>query len=173
MRTRFPRILVPLLAAAALAGCDDDRSTVALPTMPVAVPANALTAYMTIDKPQARFGESLTITVRATRGSAVRAIGSFNMTVSYDSTRLRVLDVARSATGMVLANTNNRGSIRAAGASGDGFTDDLLLTVTFRVTGPQPTRGLILDVSELNSIGFQDHRPAMRVEKSLYRALDK
>lgn len=172
MRTLLQRIIVPLAAAAALAGCDDDRN-VTLPAAPTAVPANALSAFMTVSNPHATTGETVTITVRALRGSEVRQIGSFNLTVSYDSTRLRVLNVARSAHGMVLANTGTPGSLRAAGASGDGFTDDLLLTATFQVTAQYPTRGLALDVTELNSVGFGDHRSAMRVEKALYRAVEQ
>lgn len=173
MRTLMHRILVPLAAAAALAGCDDERNSVALPTAPTMAPANALTTYMTISDPGAGVGEPLTVTVRAVRGSGIREIGSFTMTVAYDSTALEIVDVPRSAHGMVLANTETAGSIRVAGAAGDGFTDDVLLTVTFRVTDSFPTRGLSLDVTELNSVGFLDSRSALRVDQSLYRALEK
>jgi hypothetical protein len=162
------RALLPLAAVALLAACDDETRPAGLPTAPTGVSANALSAFITISKPHAGVGDEITVVVRAKRGTNVGEIGSFQLRLSYDASRLELIETKRSDFGMVMANTAEAGFIVAAGASGQGFDDDRLLTATFRVTGARPTRGLALDVAELNSIAFQDQRSVMRVEKDVF-----
>jgi len=174
MRTISSLRFAVLLAAATMA-CDDDRRPVTneIPTGPGVIAPTALSAYMTVSDPRPAVGQRLTITVRALRGQAVGKIGSFTLKLAYDSTRLRLIDTERSEFGMVMANGTTRGIVRAAGASSQGFTDDRLLTATFLVIGARPTGTLKLDVSELNSVAFEDQRPAMQVDQTVYRAETK
>lgn len=168
MSARRLPLLMPLAALIIAVGCDDERPAAALPTAPAGVDANKLSAFIAVSKPLAGVGERITVTVRALRGSSVGEIGSYTLRVNYDTTRLQLVETARSDFGMVMANGETRGVIRAAGASGQGFQDDRLLTATFLVTAPQPIRGLSLHVTELNSIAFEDQKSALRVEKSVF-----
>lgn len=165
------RSLVLATTAIALIGCrDDDRQrAVEIPSAPGNLPANALSAFVTVSNPDADVGDEVLVTVRALRGSAVGAIGSFTLRLAYDSLRVRFLEAGTSSHGMVLTNTKAAGVVVAAGASSSGFVDDQLVTARFRVTGPRGLRSLELAVSELNSVSFEDQRSAMRVERSLYR----
>jgi hypothetical protein len=167
MSARRLPLLMPLAALIIAAGCDDERPA-ALPTAPAGVDANKLSAFLAVSKPLAGVGDRITVTVRALRGASVGEIGSYTLRVDYDTTRLQLVETARSDFGMVMANGETRGVIRAAGASGQGFQDDRLLTATFLVRAPNPTRGLSLHVTELNSIAFEDQKSALRVEKSVY-----
>lgn len=165
------RYAILVTAAAASLACDDKHPVATqIPTGPASVPANALSAYMRVSNPRPSAGDRITVTVRALRGQGVGEIGSFTLRLAYDSTSLRLLETGKSQYGMVMANGDTRGEIRAAGASGQGFTDDQLLVATFLVTGARAIPSLKLDVSELNSIKFEDQRAAMRVDQNIYRA---
>jgi hypothetical protein len=160
--------LVLLASAVFVAACDDERAS--LPSAPSEVAPNAVAAYLAVSSPTPSAGERVTVTVRARRGSAVGPIGSFTVRLAYDTTRLRYVESARAARGMVLANGSVRGVVKGAGASAEGFSDDELLTSTFLVlAGGEALASLALEVPELNSVSFEDQRAAMRVEKRLFR----
>lgn len=162
---KFTRLSL-LALAVALTGCDDDRAP--LPAAPAAVAPNAISAYVAVSNAAPKAGEQVLVSVRALRGSAVGPIGSFTLRLMYDTTQLQFVESARSARGMVLANGAVRGVVKGAGASAEGFLDDELIAATFLVrTGG--ALSLALDVSELNSVTFEDQRAAMRVERRIYR----
>jgi hypothetical protein len=170
MRTLSPLRIALLVAAAASLGCDDDRPLATeLPTGPAAVPANALSAFVTVSDSRPGVGDQLTVAVRALRGQSVGAIGSYTLRLAYDSTKLRLLDTGRSDFGMVMANGADAGVIVAAGASSQGFTDDQLLVARFMVTGARAVASLKLDVTELNSLKFENQMSAMKIEQQVYR----
>lgn len=158
--------LVALLAAAS--ACDDDRPQL-LPVAPMEVAADAVSAYVAVSDANPAPGSDVTVFVRARRGSAVAPIGSYTLRLAYDSTRLHFKDAGRSAHGMVLANGAMAGVVVAAGASAEGFTDDELLAANFTVTSASALKALELNVSELNSVAFEDKKSSMRVERGLYR----
>ena len=160
--------LVLLTSVVMVAACDDERAS--LPAAPAEVAPNAVAAYLAVSSATPAAGERVAVSVRARRGSAVGPIGSFTVRISYDTTRLRYVESARAARGMVMANGALRGVVKGAGASAEGFTDDELLTSTFLVlAGGDALASLALDVPELNSVEFEDQRAAMRVEKRLFR----
>jgi hypothetical protein len=161
------RLSIVAVAAVAAIACDDERAET--PTAPVGVGPNEISAYIAASNASPSTGDRVTISIRARRGSAVGPIGSFTLRLDYDATRLRFVESARSARGMVLANGAVAGIVRGAGASSDGFTDDELLTSTFDVLGADALASLRLDVTELNSVKFEDQRASMRVAPGLFR----
>ena len=156
-----------LLTLAAAAACDDRRD---LPTMPLEIGPDALSAYVVVSNPNAPVGSQVTVTVRSLRGKNVAPIGSFTIRLAYDSTALAFGAAASNAQGMVLANAAQRGLVVAAGASAEGFKNDELLNATFTVSAAGGLRSLALTVSELNSLKFEDQRGNLRVMKGVYRA---
>jgi hypothetical protein len=156
-----------LLILAATAACDDRRDA---PTMPVEIGPDALSAYVVVSNPNAPVGTEVTVSVRSLRGRNVAPIGSFTIRLAYDSSGLTFGQAAANAQGMVLANAAQRGLVVAAGASAEGFTNDELLTATFRVTAAGGLRSLVLTVNELNSLKFEDQRANLQVMKGVYRA---
>jgi hypothetical protein len=158
-----------LIAVVAVsAACDDDRAN-QLPTAPVSVAPDALSAYVSVSNPNAKVGDHVTVTVRALRGSAVGPIGSFTVRLAYDSTRLSFREAGRNAQGMVMTNAANRGVVVAAGASAEGFGSDELVSATFDVTATGALASLALTVSELNSLAFENQMSRMKVMKGIYR----
>ncbi len=161
-----------VVAALALsAACNDDRK--AIPTAPISVGDNALSAYVVVSNPNAPVGADVTVSVRALRGKLVGPIGSFTIRLAYDSLGLRFGKSANSAQGMVMANAATRGLVIAAGASAEGFKDDELLRATFTVTAAGTLKSLTLSVTELNSLKFEDQRANMTVMRGIYRAASK
>ena len=155
------------LAAAAIA-CDDDRPQL-LPTAPLGVAPDAVSAYLAVSNANPAVGSEVTVFVRARRGSAVGPIGSFTIRLAYDSTRLQFKDAARSEHGMVMANGANAGLLVAAGASATGFTTDDLVAATFVARATSALTPLELTVTELNSVTFTDQKSSVRVARGLYR----
>ena len=165
---RFPsRSVFALLLATAVVGCDDGRAT-RLPAAPEVAP-NELSAYLAVSQSDPTVGSQFTVTVRTKRGSAVSPVGSFTIKLAFDTTRVRYHEVARSELGMVMANGAKAGLVVAAGASGNGFTNDELLVATFTALAPDAAKSLQLTVDELNSVGFEDQRGKTRVSRELYR----
>ena len=165
MRLASTLPFIALLAVAA--GCDDERSN-QLPTAPVAVAPNELSAYVVVSDPSPGIGSPFTVSVRARRGSAVGPIGSFTIRLAFDSTRLQFREAARSESGMVMANVAQPGVLIAAGASASGFTSDDLLVATFSALSADAIQSLALTVSELNSVTFEDQRSHVRVPREIF-----
>lgn len=169
---------VPLLSRTSLvavlafsAACTDDRK--AIPTAPISVADDALSAYVVVSNPNAPVGTDVTVSVRALRGKLVGPIGSFTIRLAYDSLGLRFGRSANSAQGMVMANAATRGLVIAAGASAEGFKDDELLRATFTVAAAGALKSLALSVTELNSLKFEDQRANMTVMRGIYRAASR
>jgi hypothetical protein len=166
------RLFVLLAVLTAASACDDNK-TQPLPTAPMNVAPNAVSAYIAASSTNPATGSDVTVWVKARRGSAVGPIGSFTIRLAFDSTRLRYVDVARSTFGMVMANPAKAGVVLAAGAAAEGFGDDQLLAAKFHVLGANALTSLALTVTELNTIGFVDQRANTSVARGLYRAAGK
>ena len=166
MRALTRLSLVAVLAATA--ACDDDRRD-QVPTMPLEIAPDAMSAYVVVSNPQAPVGSQVEVTVRSLRGRNVGPIGSFTLRLAYDTTGLAFVKSASNPKGMVMANGAQAGVVVAAGASADGFTDDDLVFATFTVTSGAGLKSLALTVSELNSLKFEDQRANLRVMKGIYR----
>lgn len=158
-----------IAALAAVAGCDDDRRS-GVPTMPIEIGPDAMSAYVVVSNPDAPVGAEVQVSVRALRGRNVGPIGSFTIRLGYDSLGLAYGKSATSAHGLVMANGANRGVLVAAGASAEGFKDDELLNATFTVAASGGLKSLTLTVTELNSLAFEDQTKRMSVMKGIYRA---
>src|SRR5687768_3860542 len=102
------RALTRLSLLAALAGCDDDRRS-GVPTMPLEIAPDAMSAYVVVSNPDAPAGTEVQVSVRALRGRNVGPIGSFTIRLGYDSLGLSYVKSATNAQGMVMANGANRG----------------------------------------------------------------
>lgn len=157
-----------IAALAASSACDDDRRS-QIPTVPLDIGPDALSAYVVVSDPNAPVGSEVTVSVRALRGTNVGPIGSFTIRLAYDSLGLAFGQAASNAEGMVLANATRRGQVIAAGASAEGFISDELLRTTFAVTAAGALRSFALDVTELNSLKFEDQRAKMNVLRGIYR----
>jgi len=164
-RIRACAVLATLVAVAAC----DDKQKAQVPTAPISVAPDAVSAYVAASNTNPGVGSNVTLFVRARRGSQVGPIGSFTIRLSYDSTRLRFVESPRSTIGMVMANPTTRGLVIAAGAAAEGFTDDNLFSATFAVTGANALQSVALHVTELNTVTFKDQRANTRVERALYR----
>lgn len=158
-----------IAALAVAAGCDDDRRD-GVPTMPLEIGPDALSAYVVVSNPDAPIGTDVQVSVRALRGRNVGPIGSFTIRLGYDSLGLTYVKSAASAHGLVMANGANRGLVVAAGASAEGFKDDELLNATFTVSASGGLKSLALTVTELNSLKFEDQTSLLSVMKGIYRA---
>jgi len=158
-----------IAALAAVAGCADDRRA-GVPTMPLEIAPDAMSAYVVVSNPDAPAGTEVQVSVRALRGRNVGPIGSFTIRLGYDSLGLSYVKSATSTHGMVMANGANRGLLVAAGASAGGFKDDELLSTTFLVSASGGLKSLALTVNELNSLTFEDQTELMSVMKGIYRA---
>lgn len=167
MRALTRLSLIAVLAA--VAGCDDDRR-IGVPTMPLEIGPDAMSAYIVVSNPNAPVGTEVQISVRALRGRNVGPIGSFTIRLGYDSLGLAFIRSAESAQGLVMANGAQRGLLIAAGASAEGFRNDELLNATFRVAGAGGLESLTLTVNELNSLKFEDQTTLISVMKGIYRA---
>lgn len=168
MRVPIHVSLIAVLAV--LAGCDDDRAGV--PTMPLEIAPDAMSAYIVVSDPGAPVGTDVQVSVRALRGGNVAPIGSFTIRLGYDSLGLAYLRSAQSTQGMVMANGGQRGLLVAAGAAAEGFKNDELLTATFRVSAAGGLKSLVLAVNELNSLRFEDQTSLVSVMRGIYRATD-
>jgi len=165
MRVLSRLSIVALLAAAA---CDDRRD--AVPTVPLEISPDGVSAYIVVSNPNAGIGSEVTVTVRSLRGRNVGPIGSYTVRVAYDSLGLAFGKASPSSEGMVMANAAQRGLVIAAGASADGFKSDDLLSTTFTVTKSSGLKSLALTVNELNSLTFEDQRANLQIMRGIYRA---
>jgi hypothetical protein len=170
MRALSRLSLVAVLAATA--ACDDERRD-QVPTMPLEIAPDAMSAYVVVSNPKVAVGSQVEVGVRSLRGRNVGPIGSFTVRLAYDSTGLAFVKAASNPQGMVMANGAGNDVVVAAGASAQGFTNDELVLATFTVTSAAGLKSLSLMVSELNSLKFEDQRANLRVMKGIYRASAK
>ena len=170
MRTLARLSLLAVIAATA--ACDDERRD-STPTVPLTIAPDAMSAYVVVSNPKAPVGSQVEVGIRSLRGRNVGPIGSFTIRLSYDSTGLTFVKSAPSTRGMVMANGAQRGTMVAAGASAEGFADDELVNATFTVTSAEGLRSLVLAVSEINSLKFEDQTAKLQVMKGVYRPAAK
>lgn len=163
----FNRLSIAAVLAAT-AACSDRPD--AVPTAPLEISPDGLSAYIVVSNPNAPVGTEVTVTVRSLRGRNVGPIGSYTIRLGYDSLGLAFGKAASSSEGMVMANASQRGLVVAAGASADGFRSDDLLSATFTVSKSGGLKSLTLTVSELNSLKFEDQRANLNVMRGIFRA---
>ena len=163
----FSRLSIAAVLVAT-AACSDRPD--AVPTVPLEISPDGLSAYIVVSNPNAPVGTEVTVTVRSLRGRNVGPIGSYTVRLGYDSLGLAFSKAASSSEGMVMANAAQRGLVVAAGASADGFKSDELLSTTFVVSKSGGLKSLALTVTELNSLKFEDQRANLNVMRGIYRA---
>ena len=160
---RIALATLPLLVA-----CGDDRPR----TLPAAldeIEATALSAYMAVSDATPPPGSRFTVAVLTKRGALVGPVGSFTLRLTFDATRMRFVEAARSPLGMVMANGAAPGVLMAAGASASGFTNDELLFATFDAIAPDAVSSLAIDVTELNSVAFENQRGRLVLAREVVR----
>jgi hypothetical protein len=167
MRQSLRSTLAALLVAIS-SGCADDRSK-ALPAEPTGIAATALSAYMAVSDATPPPGSRFTVAVRTKRGAAVGPVGSFTLRLTFDASKMRFVDAARSDLGMVMSNGATPGLLVAAGASATGFTNDELLFATFDAIAPDAVSSLAIDVTELNSVAFENQRGRLVLAREIVR----
>ena len=161
---RIALATLPLLAAI---GCSEDRPS-ALPSEPE-VGANALATYIAVSDATPPPGSRFTVAVRTKRGSLVGPVGSFTLRLTFDASRMRFVEAARSDAGMVMANGATPGVLMAAGASATGFANDELLLATFDALAPDAVASLSMTVPELNSVAFENQRNRLVIAPTVRR----
>ncbi|MEO5568627.1 MAG: cohesin domain-containing protein [Gemmatimonadaceae bacterium] len=92
------------------------------------------------------------VVARVCLTASAKGIGSYMATITYDSTRLRVVRVDVSG-GMQVANSRVAGTIRLAGASPGGFSSGQLVSVRFKPARSRTLGRIALVVSEASTPG--------------------
>lgn len=113
-------------------------------------------------EPVASGARDTVVVARVCLAASPSGIGSYMATITYDSTRMRVIRVDVSG-GMQVANTRVAGTIRLAGASPGGFSTGRLATMTFKPTGSRALSRIGLVVSEASTPGGASLMGGMRV----------
>jgi hypothetical protein len=144
-----------LLPTMLLAGCAD----VVASTSGVTTSAPASIASLTVTKGVARVGEEITFTVRLTSGSTARRTGAYAARIEYDPADILYAGEATATSGLVAAN-DERGVLRVAGASLDGYADGVLFDARFKVKRRAPVGELRLVIDQLRDVGAVDRLPA-------------
>ncbi|UCC83097.1 MAG: hypothetical protein JSW46_19450 [Gemmatimonadota bacterium] len=159
LHTPLTLLLIGAITAASFAGCADE------PTTPgggeEANLPQGLNVYLTLDDRQASPGSSVRVTGK------VQAVGvdltptGFLVRLNYDPAKLEPI-AARSLEDGVLRAVNigvGPGLVKAAGASADGLSTDLLFELDMKVKKAGYAEDLSIAVDELGVIerNFADH----------------
>lgn len=140
--------------------------------VPIAPPPTALVngvaMYLSLSNDAPRAGDRVVVTVRARKGESAKGVGSFTLAVKYDGAGLTLVDQPIPGDGVVAFNPT-RGQLVAAGASTTGFASGELFHFVVAVGTPDALRSLSLDVKEVVSTGFGDHRSSLVVARDFVR----
>lgn len=165
MRFRFLTILG--LSAGALACDDDTRAPLLAPPLPVSGSA----AYLTVSDPHAATGAIVTVTAAVRGAQGMPRVGAFTARLAYDATGLEYLGESELDGGMRALNARAEPGgtfLIAAGASAEGFGDDRLFAVHFKVLNASALQSLSLDMSELTGVDFATQLPKLQVRRGLH-----
>jgi hypothetical protein len=91
------------------------------------------------------------VTVRLCLAPPQSGVGSYNVTLTYDSTTMVARRVDVASGGLQVANANAPGTIRIAGASPSGFRTGLLATIAFRPRSGQALGKIRVALNEVNA----------------------
>lgn len=103
-------------------------------------------------EPVATGARDTVVVARVCLAASARGIGSYMATITYDSTRMRVMRVDVSG-GMQVANSRVAGTVRLAGASPGGFSSGQLASVVFKPARSKALGRIALVVSEASTPG--------------------
>lgn len=101
-------------------------------------------------EPAASAARDTVIVARVCLAASARGMGSYMATITFDSTRMRVMRVDVSG-GMQVANSRIPGTIRLAGASPGGFSSGALASVFFKPSDSRTMSRITLAVSEAST----------------------
>lgn len=157
--------LTALVLTIALAGCEDQESTVA-PTVPPTAPATLQrVAYLSVSDLAPAVGSTIVVAGNAGTGDSV-AIASFKVRLAYNAKALHYLgDIELS--GMMRVVNPQAAEIIVAGASGSGLADGRLFAMRFRVDDEAGLGSLALAVDELNDTNFNNRLPSLKHDPNL------
>lgn len=166
MRSASPTLLILVLI---VSGCSDDAIGPAgqLPT-PEGAFRGEQGVFLTVDDPDAVVGQEVDFAVmyEPPAGEELTPAG-FRVDLRFDSERLApVASLAPEGAGLRVVNLRaGAGLIKGAGASAEGLEGNVLYGVKMRVLSGDFTRGLALDVVELDVVerGFADVAPQVQV----------
>jgi len=154
MRT-LPKLSAIGLMVAGL-GCQDEPRGLA--TRPPEPGATNAVSYLTVSDAHPGAGSTITVTANVVRARSAKAIGSFSGHLRYDPGGLSFVAESRLLTGIRAFNPQP-GDIRVAGAAAEGFQDDRLFAVTFKVNDLRAVATLELALDEMNATDFENHLP--------------
>lgn len=140
------------LASLMLAACQDAPArTILTPPPP---PTQGISAYVTVDNPDAAVGSTVRVRVEVQVGAnSTVKIGSYTGRLHFDPAKLGFRSENTINDGLRVANANGapQGEIRFAGASPTGFTTLVLYDATFQVKSADYRTGLSLTMEELSA----------------------
>ena len=154
MRT-FPRLGAIGFLVGSL-GCQDDPRGLA--TTPPETGGTSSVFFLTLSDKAPRVGSTVTVTANVAPARGAKAIGSFSGHLRYDPGGLSFVAESRLLTGIRAFNPQP-GDIRVAGAAAEGFQDDRLFAVTFKVNDLRAVATLELALDEMNATDFENHLP--------------
>jgi len=163
------QILRVAAIALCLTACNDEQ---AQPTSPPPVPAQGVTASITVDNLNAPIGSAVRVRVEMQVGAdQAQNIGSYTGRLRFDPARLEFRAENRINDGLRVSNPGAAatGEIRFAGASPTGFTTLVLYDGTFTVKSAAYTQNLQLMMEELSaSSTLANLRPTLRVNSQVF-----
>jgi hypothetical protein len=142
--------------------------------VPIAPPPTALVngvaMYIALSNDAPAAGDRVVVTVRTRKGESAKGVGSFTLAVKYDGAGLTLVEQPVPGEGVVAFNPTS-GQLMAAGASTTGFASGELFHFVLAVGNPDALKSLSLDVKEVVSTGFADHRSKLVVARDFVRDL--
>jgi len=150
-----PRIVAAVALAVAVTGCADRVASPALG----AAPSPASIAGLVMTGAPRRPGAVVTLSARLASGAPVSRAGAFLARIEYDTAQF-AFEGQGGATSGIAAFHAERGVLRVAGASLDGYAGGVLFNARFRVTGPAPDGEVRLVIDELRDVNLADRLPA-------------
>jgi hypothetical protein len=154
----------------ALAACQDEPVATTGPTPPPL--QEGVSAYITVDRLDARPGQTVRVRVEVQVGSQQNfKVGSYTGRLRFDPQRLQFRVENAISDGLRVSNPNGapRGEIRFAGASAAGFNQLVLYDGSFEVRQAGYVEGLSLQMEELSAaLSLQNLAPQLRVNPRVF-----
>jgi len=167
VRTRYPRrslrtaFLLTALCASASSCRENTRSSVLSP----AAQRIPTTAALLVER--VRGSDTIfAVTLQLTSDETMARIGSFSVTIDFDSTRLHFVTDSSPASDALRAAHPDRGRVRVAAASATGLAPELLARLLFTGRDTLALRALRLEVTELHQLDATDLRKSLVVQSS-------
>jgi len=154
------RSVVVALAATLIAGCTDRLNA------PLRVaPDPSAVATLVVNGSASKPGAVVTLSARLTQSAAAKRTGAYLAHIEYDTTLVTYVGQG-DATGGIAAFHAERGVLRVAGATLDGYGDGVLFNAQFRVTRTTPGAEIRLVIDQLRDVNAADRLPAQASARS-------